>query len=305
MRKSPHLPQSALNNLSTSPPKDESLMDFKVAWQYYKSNAKTFITYATFIIVGTYAVILALTGVVMYLAFVVFDVLHIDPTQDFILILMLIVNIPYMILMMALLGSLYGLAYDIMSGGDEFTEFKSALTYFRRYWWQYFLIAILADFPSMILPIYINPLFGWFHPPQNQIGVYVVVYLILVMILFGYGLLILPAMASVTSQGSIKVALQESFAIVKTNLKRLLKTGFLYYLIFGFISNIFLSVRYLLWPYFGDQIKIVFIIVVIIFIFGIYLVGTPMQVLLITRIYNTSSAIKHRPPKGVILEPKF
>ena len=50
----------------------------------------------------------------------------------------------------------FGLAYDIMSSGDQFAEFKSSFSYFKKFWWQYPVLTFLLLLPHPIFAVITN-----------------------------------------------------------------------------------------------------------------------------------------------------
>lgn len=120
---------------------NSTLRDFRESWRLLKSNYRAFLGITFF---GLGAFILIVIGL-----FSIFSLL--DPnfaiifSRDLIQSMnyrAVIFAIGYMILS-AFINCQTGLAFDVMSSGEMFTEFKSAFGYFRKHWWKYILFSFL------------------------------------------------------------------------------------------------------------------------------------------------------------------
>ncbi len=179
-----------------------------------------------------------------------------------------------------------GLAWEIMSSGDMFTQLKSSFAYFKRYWWQYSIISILLfafqfNFPVLFAPgrgpAPISPVFSI----QNGI-----LYLVIGFIIeFLWQILITQTLPSITAQGNFRHAFIESWRMIKANFPRLFSTWGIYYLIFylaPLVLNIIIIVQYPNFQMAGNPLDILRSI----FILFEVLIGFPFRALLATGLYN-------------------
>ncbi|MCK4238898.1 MAG: hypothetical protein KAX33_07240, partial [Candidatus Lokiarchaeota archaeon] len=197
-------------------------------------------------------------------------------------------------------GSSFGLSYDIMSGGDQFTELRGFFHYFKQYWWQYIFLSLLlvsGDFLSSFI-------YGLFFSGPIEDALYVrflsiTIIIIYKVLMYFWITIILQTFPSLTSQGSIKNALHENFKLLRVNSKRILSSLLLFFLIFNFswtlLQILDLSMRILAvemrWVWYQNFIQSYSIIFPLIQFLAqtifIFLLAIPMLALVSTRIYNS------------------
>ncbi len=279
----------------------ETKKDFKNSWQLFKENYKAFIStefFAFLSFISIEIIMFSLIGLIYYLvpSLSLEDFWFIFPQNFNISFIFRFITIfVALIILFAFLNCQNGLAYDIMSSGEMFAEFKSSFTYFRRYWWQYFVLTILI-------------LMGWFlgmiifdfdhnnmQSPQTitldafQIGWLIISFLFF----FIWFVTFINTLPSITAQGSLKHSFIENFRILRKNAKRLLTTWGIFFLIFfitpftvSFITIIFL-------PSLTSPFLILFLLGL--FISFLAIIGFPMLSLIATGIYNNVEFERFKP----------
>jgi hypothetical protein len=284
---------------------DPSIMDLKISWKIYKANAKPFIGYSFFAFLGSFFFTFLLSLFVFYLVISIYVELQLEVTLEMIYIIALVFAVPTLFLSFALMGSVYGLAYDILSSGDEFAEIKGAFTYFKRYGWQYCVLTLLSAGINLFFSIFRNYLFdGLFF---DNIVLHILCLIGIYFLSNCWTLLFCMSFPSLTAHGSLKKAIKESVALFKTNTSRIFKSVFMWFFFFSLPVIIALElVQYYepIWDISNLSLLIIFTAVVYIIDIAI---GNPIYVLMLTRIYNTSQITKDQAPKEkkVTLEPRF
>lgn len=282
----------------------ETKKDFKNSWHLFKENYKAFLSteffaFLSFISIGI--IMFSLISLIYYLVpSLSLEDFWFNFPQNFSisLIFRFITIFVALIILFAFLNCQNGLAYDIMSSGEMFAEFKSSFTYFRRYWWQYFVLTILI-------------LMGWFwgmiifdfdHNNMGssqtisldafQIGRLIISFLLC----FIWFVTFINTLPSITAQGRLKQSFIENFRILRKNAKRLFTTWGIFFLIFivppfmvSFITIIFL-------PSLISPFLILFLLGL--FVSFLAIIGFPMLSLIATGIYNNAEfeRFKRFPP---------
>ncbi len=270
----------------------EALVDLKLSWRLYKSNFKVFLG-AQIISILVYTFLLFPWELILMFFFGI----------DFNYNITLLLNIRSLIggfLISIFFGSSFGLSYDIMSGGDQFTELRGFFHYFKQYWWQYIFLSLLlvsGDFLSSFI-------YGLFFSGPIEDALYVLflnitIIIIYKVLMYFWITIILQTFPSLTSQGSIKNALHENFKLLRVNSKRILSSLLLFFLIFNFswtlLQILDLSMRILAvemrWVWYQNFIQSYSIIFPLIQFLAqtifIFLLAIPMLALVSTRIYNS------------------
>jgi hypothetical protein len=196
-----------------------------------------------------------------------------------------LLRLPGLIIYCAFLGSNFGIARDILTGGNYYAGLKNAFSYFRRYWWRYFIIAII--FTSFIMVIAIGIILLAI-PEALIIASKSVLYLIIVSefgiaMLFGFSLLILWP-ASLTATGSLKKSFQESFRLFRQHWKFILKSFCILFLPLLIVSLMFSNLIYPILMDFPNGIINTLWLVVIFLIFNFLIV--PIFVSYSSCLYN-------------------
>ncbi|MFX0090682.1 MAG: hypothetical protein ACFFBD_02875 [Candidatus Hodarchaeota archaeon] len=272
--------------------------DFVISWQALKENWKAFIGTEIFGFVALIVTTLATGLVLILLSFVLTssfpNFFDLEPRRS-----NFFLTFFGLMLFFAFLSCQYGLAYDIMSSGDMFAEFKGAFTYFRRHWFHYIILTFLVGWiqtlfhpETLVLQILIR---RWVVP----LGSIDILYGVLLLISrFLWFVVFINALPSITAQGSFKQSFIENYRILRKHPKRLVITWGIFFCIFS-IPSFILSVIEIM---FFDQLinsiwgLLLTILVVTSSLVGI-LLGTPMTALIATRMYNSVEFDRYNPPK--------
>ncbi len=233
----------------------EAKEDLRISWKLFKDNARAFLITEVVAITGL-AIIIVWWSIVFVQSFeglprpITLDLIQFDPS------LVLLGGSMFLIAAWffgSFLCCVFGLAHDIMSSGDMFANFSSAFTYFRRYWWQYSILALLTGilcfYPTVIL----------------FVGVF-------------------PAL---TPKGTFQEAMRENFQVLKQNKRRVVTSWSVFFLIFysilgvttglGFLALLTLDGIPAMGLFIGANLGLLVAISVC----------APIMALVATRIYNT------------------
>ncbi|MCE7739439.1 MAG: hypothetical protein GPJ50_08675 [Candidatus Heimdallarchaeota archaeon] len=283
----------------------ETKNDFKISWQMFKTNYKAFIATEIFAILA----FLVINGIILGIIVSIFAIspnltpsdLIPSASSDFKLTFRVwgfLAALSYLIIS-GFLFCQFGLAYDIFSSGDMFTEFKKAFVYFKTNWWKYILLTFVTGF-------------GFFAPDKrmskhdptpieaNYEIFFVVSTILRFVALFFIVIVFNSTLPSVTAQRSLKNGFIESFRIVRKNFKRLFKTWGLYFLLFSVPVLVVTLTLVLLLPTIQGTVvlPILIAILAIVYIYRLF-IGFPMMALISTRIYNTADFERFKPlPKA-------
>ncbi|MHA1199117.1 MAG: hypothetical protein ACTSQF_07190 [Candidatus Heimdallarchaeaceae archaeon] len=295
----------------------ETKTDFKISWQFLKANYKSFLATELFAILAFIVVISIMMGILV-LIFVLSPGLTLsdlvfDSARDLDITIRVwfILQILAYLAMVGFLYCQFGLAYDIFTSGDMFTEFKKAFSYFKEHWWKYILLTFVTGF-SFFIPD--NIMHGRTETnPWLTSDAMVIIFEAMRFLLFFIILVIFSnTMPSVTAQGNLRNSFKESFRIVKKEWKRLAKTWGIYFLLFIAPSFVLSVVLQLTYPVITGTawITVIRVIAVILQIYKLF-IGFPMLALIATRIYNSveferfKPLTKHENPSKVDNEDKI
>jgi hypothetical protein len=280
--------QSVRNNC----PIDGTKLDFYHSWTLLRQNYKAFL--------GTELFAIGASFVILSLGYILSWVFNPDSTSFFSNRFYLessyrwvSLSIAYLVLN-AFINCQTGLAYDIMSSGEMFAEFKSSFGYFVQHWWKYIFLSIFIG--SMGMSFVFNPRFRDPNiPPTPSFPLPVLLGLVLVGILsFFWFAIFNQSLASVNAQGKLGRALIESIRIFRADPKRVLSTWGVFYLIFSVPGIIFEFVlRILTVSEFTSQIIILFFMLV--YNLFIILIGLPLRALIVTGLYNNIPFKRFKP----------
>jgi hypothetical protein len=274
--------------------------DFKISWHLLKLNWKPFVgtelfaVFALSIMLFTFFILDALFRLYSHSSgsFTDFSRNRIQITFMGIIFIMLFFN--------TFLTCQFGLAYDIISSGDMFAEFKRSFTYFRRYWFHYLILTYLIGwtqllfeprslmFLSRLLPI--TPRFGQNPPRFINIDIYMITMqnIVILIIYFISFVLFINTLPSITAQGRFKQSMRENFQILFDSPKQMILTWGLFFLIFNFPVLVVNIVNLVVFDILGGSMLffIINILSIVTFLLGI-LLGAPMMTLIATRVYNS------------------
>ena len=257
-----------------------SVTDIKVSWRLLKQNWKPFLGITAFSLGATMLVVILVTIILVVILLTMYDPSIVYEETYTTLLTYFLLPVEFIILW-GFFGSGYGLAYDIMSSGDGFAENKSGFIYFQKYWWQYVILACLANICVFLM---IFPALDTSKMTLTQQFLYFFSVHILSFITNTIFFLTFP---SLTAQGSLKKSLQENFSILQHQFKRIISSMGLLYIIFSIPIGIITSVYFSSLNFFdGTPNLYATIIMIITTLFG-YSVVNPMWNLVATRVYNS------------------
>ena len=264
----------------------ETKKDFKIAWQLLRGNYKAFIGTETFAGLAFILTLFVLGSILMLIVAVIpsislsdfFD--RVSDNFGISMVFRMLIGLIAISIFYAFLNSQHGLAYDIMSSGEMFAEFKNSFTYFKRFWWQYPLLSFALFILNGLLSVAFR--MDDSGPPFHNITIDFVQILLIIgelILFFIWFIIFIQTFPSLTSQGNFKQSFIESVRIIKSNPKRIISTWGTYFLIFvvplitlGILAEVFGFI--FLYVIFG----IAFILIMIL--------GFPMLALISCGIYN-------------------
>ncbi len=275
--------------------------DFKNSWHLFKENYRAFLSTEFFAFLSFIIIEIIMFSVISLIYYIVpslsIEDLWFNFSYNFNIshIFIFIFFFFALIILFAFLNCQNGLAYDIMSSGEMFAEFKSSFTYFRRYWWQYFFLTIfilMGGFWGMII-------FDFGNNTMNssqiitldalQIGRIIIIFLLF----FIWFVIFINTLPSITAQGSLKHCFIESYRILRKNAKRLFTTWGLFFLIFivpPFTINIIII------TFLPSLLSTFFILVLLgLPVLFLVIIGFPMLSLIATGIYNNAEFTRFKP----------
>ena len=273
----------------------ETKRDFRIAWQSLKDNFKAFLATELFAALAFILTIFILGSILIIVVSLIPSVSLSDfagqLSDNFGIshIFRFLTGLIAFSLFNAFLNCQHGLAYDIMSSGEMFAEFKNAFTYFKRFWWQYPLLTfVLLIYNSLFST---GPRIEGSGPNFLDITFDFIQILIIIgklILFFIWFIIFIHTFPSLTSQGNFKRSFIESFRIIKSNPKRIISTWGFYFLIF-IVPIILLGILVGVYEY-----TVLYVICGIIFIL-ITLIGIPMLSLIACGIYNNVEFQRFKP----------
>ncbi len=190
---------------------------------------------------------------------------------------------PSLLLFLAFQESLYGLAFDVMSSGDQFTELGGAFRYLGKLWRRYLLFGFILNLPTVCLVIIGVTYAG---VALEHIGELVLLFTPISFVVF---LIFVQAGPALTAQANVRSALSDNFQTLRKVPRRLLKTWILFWVIFYlpyFIMNLMVLTKIDAFIA-GDMSGLPILVVAGIAEMWYYFAGVPVQTLVATRIYNS------------------
>jgi len=275
-------------------------LDLKISWKLLNENYKAFLMTELFAFLSFFTVMI-LAGVIFVIVVVsipsltfstIIENIRDDNDFRYSIIATVFIGLSH-ITMVGFLNCQYGLAYDVMSSGDMFSEFKRAFKYFQKYWWQYILFSFISVF-SIMIPRRI----GMFIEPTNPFTIFIDIGIITaqLMIYFIFTIIANGTLPSVTAQGSFKNSFVETFRVLKKEPYRVLKTWTTYFFIFIFPVVAISFVRMELHRFLGPNRLYLIMDIAGLLLYLIYLfVGYPLKTIISTRIYNSVDFDRFKP----------
>lgn len=269
--------------------------DFKSSWKLLKENYRAFLWNGVFSLISFLTVML-LAALITRILGLVFPILSLENiSREFILesnfariYRSFFIFIAIMVFF-SFLACQYGLAYDIMSSGDMFAEFKNSFQYFKRHWLRYSLNSILIRAIEMFVAmLYFIIISGGRNsrgppPPTPQVEFVIIGIIILSAGVFTSSIIFNNVLSSITSQGKMWIALKENFKILKNQSRRIISTYGLFFLILRLPGYVIIIITI---SNFNTMFFPVIIIVFSSIGFFEIIITNPMYALISTNIYN-------------------
>lgn len=266
----------------------QARQDIMLSWRLFRDNWRAFLSTEIFAILAFLVTILGLEIVLTLLRNVlsVHTLLFMSIDTEF------ISNFIAVIVLNIFLTCQYGLAYDIISSGDMFAEFKGAFVYFKHYWWRYALLALFTQWlPAtfepfiLILRLIRRSSLGL---PQSVLYPVILVLFIRLVIYFVWFIIFIIALVSVTAQGSILQSFKEDLFIIRNIHRRVflsLGLTFLLFIIPQFLVHVATISVYN--SVITTNLRFIPALILALAYSVDLFIGTPMIALVATRIYNS------------------
>ncbi len=121
----------------------ETKNDFKNSWKLLRENYRAFLWNGVFSLIS-FLIVILLAALITWILGMFFPILSLENiSQEFIheshfsrIYRSFFISIAMMVFF-SFLACQYGLAYDIMSSGDMFAEFRNSFQYFKKHWLRY------------------------------------------------------------------------------------------------------------------------------------------------------------------------
>ncbi|MCG3220024.1 MAG: hypothetical protein H7641_01485 [Candidatus Heimdallarchaeota archaeon] len=270
----------------------ETKTDFKISWQFFKANYKSFLATELFAFLAFLIVISIMIGILILVFALSPDLVLTDliprrsSDRDITFRVWIILPILAYLTMVGFLYCQFGLAYDIFTSGDMFSEFKKSFSYFKEHWWKYILLTFVTGF-SFFMPNIIREVNAETSPWLSSDALVITFEILRFLIFFVILVVFSNTLPSVTAQGNLKNGFRESFRIVRKEWKRLIKTWGVYFLLFISPSFILAMVFQFSYPVLTGTawIPVMQTIAIILLLYKLF-IGFPMLALIATRIYN-------------------
>jgi hypothetical protein len=258
--------------------KDDSLDDIKIGWVLFRKNLWPIMANQLITIAILYLAVVSIKWGVTTILPVPFRA---SPSN--IMMVLLLVDFTAYFVFFLFQGRLYGIAYDVMSSGDQFAEARKTFQDLRVYGSRYLLFGLILYGPIVLLSIIEGPL--------NIIASGIAESLLFAMfpVAFACFIAFMEAGPALRVKRGIKEAFRENFRTMRRDLRRILKTSILTGLL-CFVPHV-LSIFLVISPIFLKESGTVGS-GLIVFAFIItedwtFFVGMPVQALVATRIYNS------------------
>ncbi|OLS13318.1 MAG: hypothetical protein RBG13Loki_3101 [Promethearchaeota archaeon CR_4] len=265
------------------PPRDESHIDLTLSWRMFRQNAKPFLAtqgIALGGVIGFAVVISILLSVFGLETSSGSNPEGILTIQDF---FVLFLQVPSLLIFLAFQGSLFGLAFDVMSSGDQFTELGGTFRYLGKFWRRYLLFGFFLNLPTICLVI-IGVSFG--GVALAHLADLIILFTPISFVVF---VIFVQAGPALTTQSDIKSAFKDNFQTLRTALRRLLKTWIIFWIIFYlpyFITNLLVLAQINAFMQ-GDLTGLYLLVLALITEMWYFFAGVPVQTLTATRIFNS------------------
>lgn len=261
---------------------NESVKDYQVALKLYFENRKQFMFTFFFFIFGIIS--LVITTITLIFLF-----RNSGNLSAILIILVLISFFSIFFILLSYIRSTFGLAYDIMSSGDLFTEFKKSIKYFKKNWLVFLLLSAPIGLIIFLEQILSTIIIFYYLFSEVDYRPYIIPIKVFVYIIdFSYFVLFIGIFPSIVAKQKVRAAFKENSKILRLHLKRIMLSIGIYYLIFRGLMFLIDALRII----FTSNLS-TFNIFNFLFFFTAMLniaVGMPIYSLISTRIYNLTDS---------------
>lgn len=269
----------------------DSKLNIKISLKILKENWKAFVFTELFAIIAVLFLFFGFKTVGFLFTSLFPSIAETDFFTKEIFILTRSMMMIIFLLFLAFLTSQYGLAYDVLTSGDMFAEFKGAFIYFKRHWFAY---SIITFFLYSLL-IATHSIFFFEFRPDSSVGfneehlvnIPALIYPLIIVIYIFVFILFSNVLPSLTAQKNLKNSFSENFKIFKSNYRILYYNWGMFLIIFQLPTWIIAFIGFSIYDSMVGSIwwTILSILFIISYIYSIML-GTPMMTIMATRIYN-------------------
>lgn len=251
--------------------KDDFLISFKL-------TIKNFLPFFTILLIGT-VIFYALD---ISLRIVFYENLIYTMPPDSLNLIYSLIKLPSDAILHGFFGCSMGLAYDIISSGDEFAQIKNAIYYIREYWLKFFLFGFISNCFIYIL--------RFIDPSVITLEISLLIRLFSAV----WYIILSETNASLVSTSNLFTALKENFLILRKNFGRIIITFGLYYIVF-LLPRSLTGAAYFFneWPSYGFTAPLFMTIQVLTLIY--IFIGFPIFAFLSLGIYNSEYRFKNIP----------
>ncbi len=259
--------------------KGGSYIDVTLSWHMFWQNAKPFLTVQG---ISIY-ISLAITSLLWFYSPNYHPQNYLNILSAVLYVLLLLFEIAEFLMLLAFQGNIYGLAFDIMSSGDQFAEIQGISRYFKKFLVKFIILGMILALPVFFfIDIWVV---------HNE---FLIEYVIVLSVIFSIGLFLFFVVfgqvgpALIYKKGIIS-AFKESISGFLKAPKRIFKTWALFWGIFylpQLITSISVMTR--ISPFLVKDITLIPLLAASLGVkVWYYLIGIPIQALIATRIYNS------------------
>ncbi len=267
---------------------------FKNSWLMLKENYRAFIFTELFAIFAFITTMVISVGTLLFIVRVFPP--HITPfefmtqmSNQYELSIIFRISVSFItgIVFIGFMNSQFGLANDIINSGDMFAQFKGSFTYFKKNWWQFYILTLLLFVFAWIIP----GSFGYSRDnpplPINLSPGEILLFWVNIILFFFWFIVVIHAFPSLVYKNNLLLAVKESFLIFKKDFRSITKTWSIFFIFFTVPPILAVIFGIIVHP--PSVIGHVMPVFALIFALVMLFLGFPFTTLLATGIYNNSS----------------
>ncbi|MHA1518839.1 MAG: hypothetical protein ACTSRK_01525 [Promethearchaeota archaeon] len=281
---------------------------FKNSWLMLKENYRAFIFTELFAIFAFLITMIISVGTLFIIVRVFpphlapFELMTQMATQyNLSIIFRISVSFITGIVFIGFMNSQFGLANDIINSGDMFAQFKGSFSYFKKNWWQFYILTLLLFVFAWIIP---GSFSNFRDNPTVPITLSIseiILLIVNVILFFLWFIMLIHAFPSLVYKNKLKLALKESFLIFKKDFRSISKTWGFFFIFFTIPPLLAVIFGIIIHP--PSVIGIYMPVFAFIFVLVMIFLGFPFITLLATGIYNNSSLRKEGSQSSVQQDP--